>query len=1357
MKKSLFTLIAAIFAALATAQENPSAPLQYDMTFKGRGESAAVQTVTVENLTRGTLLKLDGTEVLRLTNTLSTGIYDLTEAPKVHSVIYPNPSFGAANLIFANRTAGNVLITVTDLSGRTLASNTFNLKTGKQTAVLPAMPSGNYIVALHGNGINESVKWLSRGGGNGGAIHLEGATDNLPANIAASNVVEPNTVVPNVVASNIVETGRAPSLLRTSNADVVEMLYADGELLRFTGVSGNMTTIVMNTPTLSHDITFDFYDCTDANGYHYPIVNAGGMLWMAEDLRNIPTTVVPVRASQSQWSGYPSDQPKQAYYDFSTGNASLGGYYNYAGAKAALPQGWNLPTAGEVDYMFGKLGGYDRAANLLKERGNAWAQQQNVPDTVSFGAVAMGELNPDGTFSGEDFRVKYWTRSTKGGIPIFWGIENAQVLLNKDITADTGYGLRVRGCRPAPSAYADVAERFTFSSGAPQHAPSATALFADGPLGEMYTLSLEKQNLWQSFNAPTATNPVMQYRDYHTGAMVPLAANTGYTNRLQKAAAVDNSNGRQNLAVALWSRGSGLTGNTIDGDGYVSIVLFGDSTQGYAKVDSIRLPTQYNLPPYAGFQRLISKVSSDYGAAGSLIGAASNNDDVLRFVAQYLFRGLEIETKAESATSGNRLSIPELLNAHKWYAKRMQLLSADFNADGVGDFVVMVGNRIDVYSGVSPYPVLYSKTFGSNNLRMAVGDVDGDLNPDIAVIYPLNTDNAQVEVFSGGNLNTTGTAFITVPAGVHNDIKIGNIKPGGKNSIITITRKDNDAIGKLRVIDYDTNVPGKLAMLSSANTDAIASNALGSDNDNITLCRFRGSTSPADVVTQNSVYRFNDNGSNNFTRYATEAGGNPDTSITFDSYPSYPSHIIYYTVLADNIVAGNFNNDADGKETIEYYRSSVLYNGNYGGSVNSTFAGNPFTLNNGWIEYTETQMPAGLRAITAAATSFVNESKTAQTNSTFRINYTATAHITSPLYQLYLRSFTVTDISASAYNYGLLASARSAEPGKGLKYTGHNTSMSEPRIYALLAAPPFYAFKPDGTPYEYNNFSNMGTSWGKSQVTGTGTSNESSNKATAIFGFEQEFNAPIVGTKLGGIDFTAKLSSEWTSGTETNTVTTQSIEFTAPQNDAVILTATFFDTYTYEVVSSGNPDEIGSMLNISLPSQNRTLGLNLDDYNRLAADNPECPNLKQIFKHKAGFPLTYPNDKTQIQSNIAGSSILWAMPFGGNDFVTLGSGVDVNRSITLDTETTTTAGFTFGVEMELVANVLGVKAGAGYGYNNTNSSSHTEGEGHSIAGNVSGLNSLGEAGLSHFRWTIGWYKYRLGGQEFPVVQYVVKE
>ena len=1349
----------ALFGTVALFAEQ-TATFHYDMTFKGRGESTTVQTVTVENLTQGTSLQLDGTDVLRLSDVPEdVGIDNIESSNRFHPTIHPNPAPGAATLTFWLEQSGAVDISIANIGGWIIARRQFTLEAGEHRATLPALPGGMYIANIRPQGSKmQAVKWLSTGNGSASVdiTLVSNANADLPAEapMVLRSSSQPASTTNSVMRllpldQQTLVTGESTNktilplrYAASENENIVGMLYTPGDLLRFTGESGNMTTIVMNIPTCSHDITFDFYNCTDAGGYHYTIVNVGGMLWMTEDLRNVPATLVPVRANQSQWSGYPADQPKQAYPEFSESNAAQGGYYNYAGAQAALPEGWSLPTAGEIDYMYNKLGGYDVAANKLKARGNAWAQQQNTIDSLSFGAVAMGELTPEGTFAGEDFRVKYWTRSTKNGAVTAWGIENATVLLTADQPDARGNGFRVRGCRPAPSAYADVIELFNAQQRSAEL--RATTLFADGPLGGIYNLTVDKKNLWIDLQADNAATPAMKYLDYNRGTNGTLTnvpgTRTGHINKLQKMAAIDNANGTQNMAKAMWSRSTNpFTSPTIDGDGYISIIIYGDSTQNYAKLDSIQLPTQYLMPfqsiDYSAITakdfawNLVNPILSQYISSAQSFITPSHVYDEIKRVTTNLYSDVARQ---------------HILNPYKYYASRMQFASADFNADGTGDFVVMVGSRVDVYSGVAPYPILFTKTFTKNNLRMAVGDVDGNKNPDIAVVYPIDGDNAQVEVYADGNLGNTPSYFITVPAGNNNDIKIGNIKNGGQNSIVVLTRQDAGA-SNIRVIDYNAQSTGSLA-IHSALSKSIAADAR-TNNDNITLCRFRGSTYPADLVVQNKVYRHN-NSNQNFDEFAINV-------ITTD----YAQHI-----LSDNITAGNFNKDEQGKETLEFICTALEAGTNTATTtpiIQQLITGTPYYDVVGNIAFSEKQSAVRLAPSNAGATTFSATNRVGATNTTtFTLNYSGRSCVqpmVNNIALLYLSaSFDGITKSNSGYNFSAIGGARSTEPGKSLKYVSHKTAMSEPRIYALLAAPPFYKYKADGTKYEYPASAGMGTSWGKTEVTGTGKANESSHSMDVIFGFEQDITFPITGTKLGGIDFTTKLTSEWTSGTETNTITTQSIEFTAPQSDAVILSASFYDTYTYEIVSSSNEDEIGSLLNISFPSQARTLGLNLEDYNRLAADNPECPNLKQLFTHRVGFPFTYPSEKSKIMSNVAPFTVLWAAPFGGQEFISIGSGNDVNRSISLDSQTTQTAGFTFGMDMELVVNVLGVKGGVGYGYNNTNTSSHTEGEGHSIAGHVAGLKNIGEHGLSDFSWTVAWYKYRIGGQEFPVVYYVVQ-
>ena len=184
-----------------------------------------------------------------------------------------------------------------------------------------------------------------------------------------------------------------------------------------------------------------------------------------------------------------------------------------------------------------------------------------------------------------------------------------------------------------------------------------------------------------------------------------------------------------------------------------------------------------------------------------------------------------------------------------------------------------------------------------------------------------------------------------------------------------------------------------------------------------------------------------------------------------------------------------------------------------------------------------------------------------------------------------------------------------------------------------------------------------------------------------------------------------------------------------------------------------NPDEIGGDFIIAMPGQSRTIGLAVQDFQYLMADAPGTPDISQVFAHNIGDPYSYPASSAEIRSV---GNVMWGNG-KENDWVTTGSGGSVIREIALDETTSHTAGFTFGVETELVVTTGCVKAGAGFGYNDTNETTHSEGKGFAVSACVPGLASGDRnPARSFFDWNLCWYKYTLDGQTFPVVNYIVK-
>jgi hypothetical protein len=64
------------------------------------------------------------------------------------AVIYPNPAYGKSYLAVRTKKAGNTILTITDITGRTLYSRTQSVHLGKNTIELETsnLTSGSYFV-----------------------------------------------------------------------------------------------------------------------------------------------------------------------------------------------------------------------------------------------------------------------------------------------------------------------------------------------------------------------------------------------------------------------------------------------------------------------------------------------------------------------------------------------------------------------------------------------------------------------------------------------------------------------------------------------------------------------------------------------------------------------------------------------------------------------------------------------------------------------------------------------------------------------------------------------------------------------------------------------------------------------------------------------------------------------------------------------------------------------------------------------------------------------------------------------------------------------------------------------------------
>lgn len=1291
-----------------------------ELTFTARGDATTVETVEVENLTRGVSVSLKGTDILVLKEP-SSSVQTVENAiiytePK----IYPNPAYDNGTMVFDTPQSGMVTITVTDLGGKLMTRADFIVEKGRHAAYIPAMPHGMYVVSVKGAGFNAASKWICLGYNAGtGMISLTDASNKT------LNVNEKQ--LKNSFAS-------VTTTADDSAPDRVEMDYEQGDLLRFTGKNGDMTTITYNQPTFSHDITFDLFECIDAAGNSYPIVRVGDYMWMAEDLKYVGSEVATLAKSIDDWKNADKSKPVAAYHEYDAGNAEQGAYYNYAGARAALPSGWDLPLAGDVDGMVNDIGGYDVAGGWLKEMGDnsLWSTAASELDSISFGAQPYGYINENGESQDYGSSLRYFTRSTiNNGYPVFFEIKEDNTLAMDKATAipNHGYGFKVRGCRAAPTEYSKLMDMFnggSSSTGGLKAAADSEEIFPYGPIGLNYVIPSEGEEV-----AAIDT-------EWHPG--LNFARKTGESSffisghklnsklnkrKLMKIAAQEDATGRQSTIIAEWSR-EGWVDSPTDGvwncfsgflgNGTVKLTIVPSSGIAY-NIKEVTVPGTFNMK----LARTFRETCIDMNSSSDQEHINLNNWKTRRSpgLAAFFFYWNDLK----------------LIN------QQLNVLCADFNDDGTPDIVVNVGPKIVILDGTDYQTVLYTKEWSTTTdcpiMRVAAGDVNNDGKTDLVVMKNFNY---LLEVYWGGDLNSD--PFTTsINHGDFSDIKVGDVTGDGAPDIVTFlhipSRSWNDSSGGvnqaiyLRVLEWDgTNKNLKKAAFwyesSSPKWDDPKDFVTEWDyNSNVTLVQRNGFTQAADIIVGQSIYSYDPDSSTGFTRVGDlegfESKSNDDERFDWGGE----------CILPGNICAGNFTADPDAKQTyayISHYCSDFFFD----------TSKQVFSVDVGGCTISSKLVVDGVKCSgqsdTGAGFFYISVDKRDGTYRVFHDDKLMDRAIEDPR---------------------AISPVRFSQPGMSLQYRSRTTAMSEPRIYAMLASPPYYKYTPNGEPYEYEY--DMGTAWGKSEVSSTSSSSSSSHAASVIAGYEQEFTVPLWGTKIGGIELSVALESEWTNSSERTYTTTTMSSFQTKNTDNVVMQASFYHTYEYEVLAGPDPDQIGSSVFFSVPSQTMTMMITLDDYNLIAADSKNIPDLRKVFTHTVGYPFTYPSNKQElIDKAPSPSSVLWGAPFNGAEFVNTGSGGFLNRSITLDESTAETSEFSFSVDVDLVSTLYGVKAGAGYGYDNTNSTTHTEGTGHSVSGQVAGLRRLGESGLRDFFWNICWYKCTLGGQTFPVLEYVVR-
>jgi uncharacterized protein (TIGR02145 family) len=379
--KNWFLLIAALFVLNVNGQN-------FLITFNGSGASTTVTTVKVENLTAGTTLTLNGTDILQLTGAVAVPSIENDQSTGIK--IYPNPSSDNSLIVFSPPSEGEVNIAIYEMTGRKVFQKNSSVEQSRQEFRISGLKNGLYLVNVNGDKYNFSGKLLSTRESEG-TITIE----KVPGNRLAVN--EEKT-----------------TMKTKGTQSTVTMAYTTGDLLKYTCISGNYSTIITDIPTVDKTLEINFVACADGDNNYYPVVTIGTQIWMAENLRTTRTaTGSRINSGIADYNNTPANS--LIYGKLYTWSAAM--YYagssnaSPSGVIGICPAGWHIPSYAEWDILVNTLGGANFAGGKLKETGSGhWsAPNTGASNSTGFNGTAGGFMGAALNFGNLGSNGYYWS------------------------------------------------------------------------------------------------------------------------------------------------------------------------------------------------------------------------------------------------------------------------------------------------------------------------------------------------------------------------------------------------------------------------------------------------------------------------------------------------------------------------------------------------------------------------------------------------------------------------------------------------------------------------------------------------------------------------------------------------------------------------------------------------------------------------------------------------------------------------------------------------------------------------------------------------------------------------------------
>jgi uncharacterized protein (TIGR02145 family) len=395
----------------------------YTITFTGTGASTTVESVIVQNLTKGTTVTVPTGNSLKLSD--APNAVDQLNANDETIRVYPNSVEGKSIVSFFAKQAGSTQLNAFSIDGRKIAGITENLQTGVNSFQL-SLPKGAFSIQVVGNGYTYTAKMINQTG-----------TVRKPE-IAYSGTVKQAT--------------SAPQKSKSSTPGTTTMNYATGDQLLYKAVSGNYSTIVTDVPTGSKNMNFNFVSCQDTDLNNHSVVTIGTQTWMASNLRVTHYRDGSLIANvTTSWAGL-STGAWCDYDNLAANGTKYGHLYNWyavSDARNIAPVGWHVPTDADWTTLTTYLGGESVAGGKLKEAGTLnWASPNTAAtNETGFSALPGGFRLRYGNYEYVGYNGYWWSSSVYNATDVWYRHVDYYDSGVYDYYCNKSYGMSVRCVR----------------------------------------------------------------------------------------------------------------------------------------------------------------------------------------------------------------------------------------------------------------------------------------------------------------------------------------------------------------------------------------------------------------------------------------------------------------------------------------------------------------------------------------------------------------------------------------------------------------------------------------------------------------------------------------------------------------------------------------------------------------------------------------------------------------------------------------------------------------------------------------------------------------------------------------------